>query len=846
MIKSTQPPHPHPHPHRQQPKHPYTFWPPHHTTSVPNFGNIQHVFPTSSPEPFTPMSPTPAPPLSSVNNPSLSTYQTNHTLNNYPSRPPLAPIPRPQQTYNNHLPHHPNLQRSNLAEVRNFPSFFRSTAPQKTGPRGSLLGNDYKTILKNATRFFFANFPETYSYDDTWSFFNQYGSVCNLFISRKKDKSGSRFGFISFKNVDNVTALVKKLEGCRAEGYTLRVKLAKSPNQATPKPVVHLQPIHRKNNPNSHPSSLIAHASLNQSQDNWRGITFDPEDSDFEWLTECFVGVTHDHVIPFLLEKNLHLNGILTVKVTPMGGNLVLLKATDKEEIPSLIKDVGDMLEQWFLDIRPWSPTDTGTNRNTWIRCLGIPLHAWNEQFFKLITASLGKFCSLDNSTSKRHRFDFGRVLIKTSIQESINRALKVMIKGQIFSIRLIEECCANGEFKILTDKTVGICTPLQSESSSDEQSGHHSDSGDEFCNELFESGNRLKGDELLPPERGNFENLALMDFNNDIHGAANFEMVEQIRESDFQTDGPQDGFPPKKVNSLSAHASSSNHTPLPSQKFTISPPSPTAYPPHELNSHTNSSAIPSHNSISPHFPTTTTPPPLEFNSPLIPSPYPSHNSKSTLPPKPTTPQYFNPPPPIFNSPTLLISTSHPPANFESCSPLPPLSSFLNQINSSRAKNKEIIITPPSELPSSSNPGPSDLHALPLATIHPESYTIPLSSKPHKERPKKPIKSFYADLESDSNQESSIKKIKKRKPGRPRILPTHSSNLEMEQIIESPTISDGNIIACNSIAIYKNFDWEASEIWRFGRRIGIVGKGNDREIVLQLLDLVDRDKRPQS
>lgn len=119
---------------------------------------------------------------------------------------------------------------------------------------------------------------------------------------------------------------------------------------------------------------------------------------------------------------------------------MVLIKPIEGEDFVEFVKEYEDLVETWFYDIRPWAPGEVARERETWIRCQGIPLQGWSEQLFKLLVTSLGKFISVDWCTMQKKRFDIARVLIRTSSWEAINRIVKVRINGIIFSIRLLEE----------------------------------------------------------------------------------------------------------------------------------------------------------------------------------------------------------------------------------------------------------------------------------------------------------------------------------------------------------------------------------------------------------------------
>ncbi|OIV92008.1 hypothetical protein TanjilG_20938 [Lupinus angustifolius] len=68
--------------------------------------------------------------------------------------------------------------------------------------------------------------------------------------------------------------------------------------------------------------------------------------------------------------------GLLTIKVHPMGGNLVLLSPLEGEDILEILKDAEGCLHKVFSSLSPWSEEVEVDFRIKWITIMGIPLHA--------------------------------------------------------------------------------------------------------------------------------------------------------------------------------------------------------------------------------------------------------------------------------------------------------------------------------------------------------------------------------------------------------------------------------------------------------------------------------------
>lgn len=64
----------------------------------------------------------------------------------------------------------------------------------------------------DTTSFFFSHFPADHGEERMWSIFSRWGKVCEVHIPQKKTKSGHRFGFVRFRDVDDPRSLERRLD----------------------------------------------------------------------------------------------------------------------------------------------------------------------------------------------------------------------------------------------------------------------------------------------------------------------------------------------------------------------------------------------------------------------------------------------------------------------------------------------------------------------------------------------------------------------------------------------------------------------------------------------------------
>ncbi|GKV03570.1 hypothetical protein SLEP1_g15846 [Rubroshorea leprosula] len=289
-----------------------------------------------------------------------------------------------------------------------------------------------KGVYRQATAFFFTNFPEEWSYTDMWSTFRKFGRVIEIYSPMKRNKSGSRFGFVRFLDVKNEKDLERQLDQIRIEGRQIWVNVAKCPEEK-----VAVKEINR--------IAPIANTTQNRSYAEVAGGRVGVKERKPE-------GIAHSvEIVPNLQEK-FYMEGYFTCRLRAMGGKLVLMDCEDKGELVDLVQGASDWLGQWFSEVKPWSPKEVAKERFVWVRCQGAPLHAWGPDFFERMSSAWGKFICLDDSTSNKRRFDIARFLISTPIMDSISVRRQIKVNGELFSLKFSEEEWTNSLFSLKQD----------------------------------------------------------------------------------------------------------------------------------------------------------------------------------------------------------------------------------------------------------------------------------------------------------------------------------------------------------------------------------------------------------
>ncbi|GKV02944.1 hypothetical protein SLEP1_g15318 [Rubroshorea leprosula] len=336
------------------------------------------------------------------------------------------------------------------------------------------LGDSYDWgLYKQATPYFFTNFPEEWTQEDMWRTFVKFGRVFDNYSPPRRSRNGSRFGFVRFLGVKDRKELERKLDNIWIGDHKLWVNYPRY-NDTQQKELVKGQQTSRHGKGEGD-RSREGHA-MDQEQDRkntrledqimdkkkvwvekgrmdtWAGLEYNTNKEESSWLEGCYVGTTHSVEMVRNLQEKFYMEGYFNYRVRAMGGRLVLMDCEDREELKDLVESASEWLGQWFEKVCPWSPELIAKERFVWIRCQGVPLDVWGHDFFESMGRSWGKFICLDDSTSQRRRFDIARFLISTPIMNTISVLREIKIKGSLYKIKFLEEEFTNSFFSLKQD----------------------------------------------------------------------------------------------------------------------------------------------------------------------------------------------------------------------------------------------------------------------------------------------------------------------------------------------------------------------------------------------------------
>lgn len=161
-------------------------------------------------------------------------------------------------------------------------------------------------------------------------------------------------------------------------------------------------------------------------------------------------------VIP-VLQSRIYDASFDKIALTPLGAIKVFIRTIDGGDVGTLLSEAVEFFDNFFSKPVPWNKDALVRERGAWVCIYGVPLHAWNIDFFKLCVLDCGRLLRVDDITLDRDRFDYARILLSTSSLEIIKTEACIMIDGVLFDFQIIEEWgFALGEDACLFDDEEG------------------------------------------------------------------------------------------------------------------------------------------------------------------------------------------------------------------------------------------------------------------------------------------------------------------------------------------------------------------------------------------------------
>ncbi|GAU35629.1 hypothetical protein TSUD_30470, partial [Trifolium subterraneum] len=126
--------------------------------------------------------------------------------------------------------------------------------------------------------------------------------------------------------------------------------------------------------------------------------------------------------------------------IIPMGADKVFVRSVAGVDAMTTVSNAKESFKLVFSNWMRWENDVLPYRRGAWVRLYGVPMHAWNINFFKLCVFDCGRFLRADSCSAENDRLDFARVLIATPDLDIIKRVEMILVDGSPVEIKIVEE----------------------------------------------------------------------------------------------------------------------------------------------------------------------------------------------------------------------------------------------------------------------------------------------------------------------------------------------------------------------------------------------------------------------
>ncbi|GAU27940.1 hypothetical protein TSUD_146550 [Trifolium subterraneum] len=294
--------------------------------------------------------------------------------------------------------------------MRNPSSGFARFSSSSGAARHELVGFDsLGSDSKRYVSFYFTNFPAQLSRFYLRKGFEVCGMLEDVYVAKKLNKYGAPYGFVKFSNVRDVNKLSKALNAVYFGHYRVRARVARfDHNVASEERSSGMAKVGHKvgildsekevvNLVAEGKASVVAAKSGSDTTDDVRVSDIvvrigTPQEPTARKDTQSGLvsTVINGEAVP-VVQNRLTDAGFHDLIIIPMGADKVFIRSTAGTDVLPIINSAKDFFTLVFSNWMRWGKEATSYRRGAWVRLYGIPIHAWNVNFFKLCVFDCGE-----------------------------------------------------------------------------------------------------------------------------------------------------------------------------------------------------------------------------------------------------------------------------------------------------------------------------------------------------------------------------------------------------------------------------------------------------------------------
>ncbi|KAF5817259.1 putative RNA recognition motif domain, nucleotide-binding alpha-beta plait domain superfamily [Helianthus annuus] len=276
---------------------------------------------------------------------------------------------------------------------------------------------DRRNLYGTKVKLFVSNLPEGCTPWELRKCMESYGEVAGSYVARKRDKQGSRFGFVSFLGVRDKRELLGSLGGVRMGDFKLRINVARFALENSEIEEEKVGQEKSSKPPGQHGVGGCFSVRGGRSYKEVVGSSFFGGGSDVNHVGKPMAGsssvekviVVPDRVEAFKgfqglavvgravnletlvdIDRLLNIAKIVVANVQYLGGLTLLISFHEEESVKRFLSSK-NVWEPWFSKLDQWKGQTLPFERVAWVKLTGVPLHLIDSDVLSQVGALFGK-----------------------------------------------------------------------------------------------------------------------------------------------------------------------------------------------------------------------------------------------------------------------------------------------------------------------------------------------------------------------------------------------------------------------------------------------------------------------
>ena len=180
------------------------------------------------------------------------------------------------------------------------------------------------------------------------------------------------------------------------------------------------------------------------AKEQWKGPVIDTQHQVLPWMVNSVVrhlspDVNYDQLCDEVVKEGLNM-----IKVRFLGDNLVLLTPKGGERMDDLIKHNKEWFESFLKIIDPWSESLVVDHKIVWVRCYELSLSHWNKDCLSKVVEEFGSLVFVDEIMETWEILEYARVQVQMLKSCNARVTKRFKINGIDYNIYIEEENPSN------------------------------------------------------------------------------------------------------------------------------------------------------------------------------------------------------------------------------------------------------------------------------------------------------------------------------------------------------------------------------------------------------------------